>query len=119
VFTYSSRPGTAAARMKGHLPGEVKKGRSAQLREVFDELGRAYRQRFVGRTLRVLWESVTEVGQWGWGMQGHAGNFVRVTAQAPSPRWNMVDEVWLTGLAADGMAGEILGGVMVIASRSA
>jgi threonylcarbamoyladenosine tRNA methylthiotransferase MtaB len=109
VFTYSSRPGTAAARMKNHLPAEVKKGRSARLREVFDELGRAYRQRFIGRTLPVLWESVTELGQWGWGMQGHSGNFVRVTAQAPSPRWNMVDEVRVTGVTGEGMVGEILG----------
>jgi threonylcarbamoyladenosine tRNA methylthiotransferase MtaB len=108
VFTYSSRPGTAAARMKNHLPADVKKGRSAQLREVLDELGRAYRQRFIGRTVPVLWESVTELGQWGWGMQGHSGNFIRVTAQAPSPRWNMVDEVRLTGMAREGMAGEIV-----------
>jgi threonylcarbamoyladenosine tRNA methylthiotransferase MtaB len=109
VFTYSSRPGTAAARMKNHLPAEVKKRRSARLREIFDELGLAYRQRFIGRTLPVLWESVTELGQWGWGMQGHSGNFVRVTAQAPSPRWNMVDEVRVTGVTAEGMMGEILG----------
>jgi threonylcarbamoyladenosine tRNA methylthiotransferase MtaB len=109
VFTYSSRPGTAAARMKNHLPAEVKKARSAELRGVFDELGRDYRQRFIGRTLSVLWESVTELGEWGWEMQGHAGNFIRVTARAASPRWNRVDEVRLAGATGDGMIGEILG----------
>jgi threonylcarbamoyladenosine tRNA methylthiotransferase MtaB len=107
VFTYSPRPGTAAARMKNHLPLNLKKQRSAQLREAFDETGESYRRKFIGRTLPVLWESVTELGQWGWQMEGHSGNFIRVTAHAPSPRWNMVDEVRLTGLSEEGLRGEI------------
>ncbi|WP_027180180.1 tRNA (N(6)-L-threonylcarbamoyladenosine(37)-C(2))-methylthiotransferase MtaB [Maridesulfovibrio bastinii] len=34
VFPYSLRPGTAAAKMPGHLPDKIKKARAAQLREV-------------------------------------------------------------------------------------
>jgi len=107
VFTYSSRPGTAAARMKGQLPPSLMKQRSAQLREAFNEMGRTHRRRFIGRTLPVLWESVTELGEWGWQMEGHSANFIRVTAHAPSPRWNTVDEVRLTGMSEEGMRGEI------------
>ncbi len=49
VFTYSSRPGTPAARMKNHLPPEVKKARSAQLRALFGELSEAYCRAFWAR----------------------------------------------------------------------
>jgi threonylcarbamoyladenosine tRNA methylthiotransferase MtaB len=107
VFTYSSRPGTPAARMKNHVPTNVKKARNAQLRAAFSEMGETYRRQFIGQMQQVLWESVTELGEWGWQMEGLTGNYIRVTAYAPSPRWNMVDKVKLTGLSADGLKGEI------------
>lgn len=107
VFAYSPRPGTAAARMKNHLASEVKKERADRLRKIFAELGAAYRHTFVGRTLPVLWESATELSEWGWQMQGHTANFIRVRAQAPSPRWNQIDEVTLTGELPSIMSGEL------------
>jgi threonylcarbamoyladenosine tRNA methylthiotransferase MtaB len=107
VFTYSSRPGTPAARMKNHVPTNVKKARNAQLRAAFSEMGETYRRQFIGQMQQVLWESVTELGEWGWQMEGLTGNYIRVTAYAPLPRWNMVDKVKLTGLSADGLKGEI------------
>jgi tRNA A37 methylthiotransferase MiaB len=108
VFTYSSRPGTPAARMKNHLPGDIKKARSAQLRALFNELAETYRTQFIGETLPVLWESTTELDEWGWQMEGLTGNYLRVSAHAPSPRWNMVDRVRLTALTPDGLRGEIV-----------
>lgn len=108
VFTYSSRPGTPAARMKDHLPGEVKKNRSAQLRALFGELSESYRRQFLGQTLPVLWESTSELDEWGWQMEGLTDNYIRVTAHAPSPRWNMVDRARLTDLTPDGLRGEIV-----------
>jgi threonylcarbamoyladenosine tRNA methylthiotransferase MtaB len=41
VFTYSPRPATAAARMKGQIRPEVRKKRNAILREAFEESARA------------------------------------------------------------------------------
>lgn len=108
VFTYSSRPGTPAARMKNHLPGDIKKSRSAQLRALFSELSETYRQQFIGQTLPVLWESTSELDEWGWQMEGLTGNYIRVNAYAPSPRWNVVDRVKLTTLTPDGLRGEIV-----------
>ncbi len=109
VFTYSSRPGTPAARMKNHLPGEVKKARSLQLRTLFSELSAAYRQKFIGQTLPVLWESTSELNKRGWQMEGLTGNYIRVSAQAPSPRWNVIDRVKLTALTPSGLRGELIG----------
>jgi threonylcarbamoyladenosine tRNA methylthiotransferase MtaB len=107
VFTYSPRPGTAAAKMKGQTRPEVRKKRNAMLREALEESARAYRQKFVGRRASVLWESVSELDEWGWQMEGWTENYLRVRAAASSPRWNEVDEVNLTEAAGDILRGVI------------
>ncbi len=93
VFTYSPRPGTGAARMKGQVKPEVRKERNHSLHDALEESARAYRQKFMGRTLSVLWESTSEMGEWGWRMEGLTGNYLRVNAFALSPRWNEIDHV--------------------------
>jgi threonylcarbamoyladenosine tRNA methylthiotransferase MtaB len=93
VFTYSPRPGTGAARMKGQIRPELRKKRNHILHAALDESAKAYRQNFVGRTLSVLWESTSEMGEWGWRMEGLTGNYLRVNAFALSPRWNEIDPV--------------------------
>ena len=56
----------------------------------------------------VLWEASSELTAAGWKIEGLSGNYIRVTTIAPEPRWNQVDNVRLTGLDGDGMAGELL-----------
>jgi len=107
VFTYSARPGTPAARMKNHVPRDIRKRRNAILRAAFAESGQAYRQKFIGGTASVLWESASELTDAGWKMEGLSGNYIRVTAIAPEARWNRVDSVRLVGLEGDGMKGKI------------
>jgi len=107
VFTYSPRPGTAAAKMRGQIRPEVGKKRNAILREAFEESSKIYRQKFVGQRLSVLWESVTELDDWGWQMEGWTENYLRVRAAASSPRWNEVDEVELTEVLGDLLRGVI------------
>ena len=41
-------------------------------------------------------------------MEGHAENYLRVNAFAPSPRWNEIDRVLLHDINADKMHGKIL-----------
>jgi threonylcarbamoyladenosine tRNA methylthiotransferase MtaB len=93
VFSYSARPGTGAARMKGQVKPELRKMRNRILQEAIEESARSYRETFIGQTMSVLWESTTEYGEYGWRMEGWSGNYLRVSATAPSPRWNEVDEV--------------------------
>lgn len=95
VFSYSARPGTGAARMKGQVKPELRKKRNRILQEAIEESAKSYRERFIGQTMSVLWESTTEYGEYGWRMEGWSGNYLRVSATAPSPRWNEVDEVML------------------------
>jgi threonylcarbamoyladenosine tRNA methylthiotransferase MtaB len=107
VFTYSPRPGTAAAHMPNQVVHEIRRERNAILHTVFDESAAVYRAQFVGRTLPVLWEASAERNAQGWCMEGLTGNYVRVTAVAPEPRWNSIDDVRLIKLTADGMRGNI------------
>ena len=93
VFTYSARPGTGAARMKGQVRPELRKKRNHILHDALEESAKSYRQLFVGRTMPVLWESTSEMGEWGWRMEGLTGNYLRVNAFALSPRWNEIDSV--------------------------
>jgi threonylcarbamoyladenosine tRNA methylthiotransferase MtaB len=107
VFTYSARPGTGAARMKGQVKPELRKTRNHILQGALAESAKSYRERFVGRKMSVLWESTSAMGEWGWKMEGWTGNYLRVNAFAPSPRWNEVDFVLLNDVEGDRMKGVI------------
>jgi threonylcarbamoyladenosine tRNA methylthiotransferase MtaB len=93
VFTYSPRPGTGAAKMRGQIKPQLRKRRNHILQDALEESAKLYRQKFVGQTMSVLWESTSKMGEWGWQMEGLTGNYLRVTALAPLPRWNQIDYV--------------------------
>ncbi len=107
VFTYSPRPGTAAARMPGQVPMPVRKARNAEMRAVFEASAAAYRQQFIGKTLDVLWESAVPLDG-GWQLTGLTDNYLRVTAAAPENLWNRISPVHLTGAENGRMTGEML-----------
>ena len=107
VFNYSARPGTPAARLSRQVPLAVRRERSTRLREVFEAAARAYRERFLGRTLPVLWEATDQLSDRGWRLEGLTDNYLRVTAFAPQPLWNVISPVEITGLEADGLSGVI------------
>jgi threonylcarbamoyladenosine tRNA methylthiotransferase MtaB len=72
------------------------------------ESAAAYRARFIGRVLPVLWESAVALGPDGWQMGGLTDNYLRVHATAPQRLWNQITLVRMTGLAKEGLAGEIV-----------
>ena len=74
VFPYSRRPGTAAAAMPGHLPGNVKRVRAERLRRLGEEKLAAFAARFVSRELEV----VVEGGGKGGMLKGLTGNYLEV-----------------------------------------
>lgn len=108
VFTYSPRPGTGAARMKGQIKPEVRRKRNHILHNALEESANSYREKFVGKKMSVLWESTSEMGERGWQMEGLSENYLRVTAPAPSPRWNTIDEILLNKASDHGLKGEIV-----------
>ena len=54
VFSYSSRPGTAAAKLPDHLPPTVVKNRARELRALGERKSSAFRREHIGSELRVL-----------------------------------------------------------------
>lgn len=108
VFTYSARPGTGAARLPAQVPMAVRKERSHRLHAALEESARRYRRAFLGKRLPVLWESVSELGEYGWKMEGLTGNYLRVSAASLSPRWNEIDQVRLEEEVPGGLRGIIL-----------
>ncbi len=107
AFTYSPRPGTAAARLKDQVPAQLRHERNRTYRSLFDEGAAAYRRQFVGQAAEVLWQSTTQNGESGWQLEGLTDNYIRVTAWAPAPRWNVIDQVEVTGVSPDGLSGVI------------
>lgn len=107
VFTYSARPGTAAASMATQVPHTIRKERNAQMRMALAESARTYQAAFVGQVLPVLWESASALGPDGWEMSGLTGNYLRVKAQAPKKLWNQITPVRLLGHNEKGIYGHI------------
>jgi threonylcarbamoyladenosine tRNA methylthiotransferase MtaB len=109
VFTYSARPGTPAARMHSQVRHEIRKERNAVLRAVLEDSAKAYRSGFLHFRLPVLWEASGQLTEAGWTLEGLTDNYLRVTAVAPAPRANLIDNVQLVSIEGDGMKGIITG----------
>ncbi len=73
VFPYSERKGTAASRMSGKVAPAVKKARAHELLALSDELRDAYISRFVGSTVKVLFEEEINGA-----FEGYTERYVRV-----------------------------------------
>lgn len=106
VFRYSARPDTAAARMAGQVPDEVKRDRSARMLALSDEGGRRFYARFVGRVMPVLWEQVAGASPEGFRNAGLTDNYLRVALDAPDVLTNQIVPVRLARLGDQALVGE-------------
>jgi threonylcarbamoyladenosine tRNA methylthiotransferase MtaB len=104
VFRYSKRPGTAAARLPNHVADDVKKARSDELQAIGQEGRRRYAERFIGRTVPVLWEAVSGATENGFINSGYAGNYIRVVYIVPEVLTNRITDARL--VAYDSQRGE-------------
>jgi threonylcarbamoyladenosine tRNA methylthiotransferase MtaB len=100
AFPYSRRPHTAAALMGDQLPPEVRRDRLARLLDVGRESSLAFRRRFIGRTLDVLWEDKVN-GSW----RGLTGNYMRVHSASDSDLTNRLSRVRLIGVEGEQVIG--------------
>ena len=108
VFHYSTRPGTPAECMKGQVPCELARERSTTLRSSLAESAQAYRRKFLGRTMPVLWEAHSTRTDTGWQLEGLTDNYIRVMAACSEPKWNCIDNVRLIKEGPEYLMGEIL-----------
>ncbi len=99
VFAYSKRPGTAASRLAPAVPAATVASRRRTLAGLSRAKRMASYQRYVGRTVDVLFETRDETGRW----TGLTGNYVRVGVSAISDLANRIVPVVVEGTM-DGLA---------------
>ena len=92
IFVYSPRQGTAAARMKGRVPGPVARQRSRELHAIAAASRRAALERHLGSSRPVLWE----------GTQGYTDNYLRVETAGGADLDNQITGAALVGISDDG-----------------
>jgi len=102
VFPYSVRPRTSAAHFDGHVPFGTRKRRVQRLLAKAPALRHAYRERFLGSTLDVVWEEEAE-GLW----RGCTDNYLRVYVKSDTITAGTVAAVRLLDAYRDGVVGEI------------
>ncbi|MFT5393785.1 MAG: threonylcarbamoyladenosine tRNA methylthiotransferase MtaB, partial [Gammaproteobacteria bacterium] len=103
-FTYSSRPGSAAADFVDHVAGDIKKRRTRALKRLSGEKSAAARVAHVGTSVKVLPE-VDVVGNnppddvtGMWHGNGWTDNYLKVELVSTVPLVNQLTEVCLTGV---------------------
>jgi threonylcarbamoyladenosine tRNA methylthiotransferase MtaB len=102
VFTYSPRPGTPAATMPDLSP-QIKKTRSSQMLGLAKELSNHFRNRYIGRTMLVLWE-----GKTGRYYEGFTDNYIRAFTESERNLTNTILPVELTANYRNGLMGRLV-----------
>ncbi len=107
IFPFSERPGTAAAKLPGKVPEQVKRYRRDQMLKLAKLSAERFHQSFLGRKLEVLWEGQKD-GLW----FGYTDNYLRVFSQSERDLRNLVLPAKLVGEfkpqgLTEGLVGEI------------
>jgi threonylcarbamoyladenosine tRNA methylthiotransferase MtaB len=89
VFPYSPRSGTEAAHMPRPVSAATRRQRTERMLALAAESAEAFRRRFSGRILPVLWERRTADGRW----TGLTGNYIRLFTQSDEDLGNRVTMV--------------------------
>ena len=100
VFPYSRRDHTAAAQMSGHLENKIKKERASRLANLSKQLYTAYKQKFIGKEVSVIFEKEKD-GK----LIGHSSEYLEVEAAVPACWLHEMHTVRITSLKGDVLCG--------------
>ncbi len=103
VFPFSPRAGTSAALMLRKVDERVKCQRGERMLKLGREGSQSFRKRFLGRTMKVLWESRVGGGVW----SGFTDNYIRVFASSTEVLSNRLVAVRLVGEHSQGLWGRL------------
>ncbi len=107
TFTYSERPGTAAASMPNQVQNGLRKIRNRQMRELVEKSAADYRRRFLNSEFEVLWESEEATDSLSFLSAGLTDNYLRVETESPVSLWNQFQPAKLVALSPKGLRGQI------------
>ncbi len=102
AFPYSRRPGTAANLMRDQVPVAIRRRRLERLLSLAEASAAAFRRRYLGRVMPVLWEQERR-GRW----QGLTPNYLRVYTRADGDLTNILLPTRLLALQDGGLKGEV------------
>lgn len=106
VFPYSSRPGTRAAGMPGHVPDRVVTGRAAQLRSIAKRKKALFLERFSGREVDVLIQGYNDKS----GLcKGLSRNYISVSCPGVRPLINEEVTIQITSCNGEACSGQLTG----------
>ena len=103
VFPFSSRPGTKAASMPGHLQGRVVTERAAVLRKLGEEKWSVYERSFIGKELELLFMHPIGNGAF----RGLSRNYLDVHVESDRALENSVQLITVTGVVDGRITGRI------------
>ncbi|MDD5127906.1 MAG: tRNA (N(6)-L-threonylcarbamoyladenosine(37)-C(2))-methylthiotransferase MtaB [Dehalococcoidales bacterium] len=92
VFPFSPRAGTAAALMTEAVNESIKRQRNEKMLALAELSAAAFRQKFTGQTLAVLWEKRSAGGVW----SGFTDNYLKVYLKSSDDLANKLVRVKLT-----------------------
>jgi len=101
VFSYSPRQGTQAAQLPQQVGDKIKKQRSQKMLALAKESAQNFSQRFLGKTMPVLWEKQCD-GVW----SGLTDNYIKVYTRSSNDLTNKLLPVKLVEVGEDGVWGE-------------
>jgi threonylcarbamoyladenosine tRNA methylthiotransferase MtaB len=104
VFTYSKRPGTAAARMINEVPAQIARRRAQTLAELSRQKRLAYAERWVGAPVSVLFER----GQLEGMRLGTTAHYLKVAVPLDAEPANQPHLVRITGVSDRWAVGQLL-----------
>lgn len=107
VFTFSRRPGTAAEKMDGQIPKQIRKQRTRKLIDLGRQLGLEFHKSNEGRMLSVLWERAETSDTNGHLWLGYSENFIRVRVTSTVDLSNQITQTYVTGASPEGLSGVI------------
>jgi threonylcarbamoyladenosine tRNA methylthiotransferase MtaB len=111
VFPYSSRRRTTASKLPGHVDPLEKHRRTEVMLELAARSARLFRERFLGRTLTVLYEGSIATSGDAPTWTGLTDNYLRVRVRSDAPLTNLVVATRLDGVGDDALEGTLVGPV--------
>ncbi len=99
VFTYSERPNTQAAEMKGVVPINERRRRNKMLRILSDRKKMQFYEQHIGTTRKVLFEASKKENK----MSGYTDNYIRIETSIDNSILNTIGEVHLNNILESGL----------------
>lgn len=100
TFKYSKRKGTVAEKMPNQILPDVQEQRSKIIMKLSDEMQNEYNQKYLGKTVKVLFEE--KEGEY---YKGHTTNYMMIYMRSEEKRENEIKDIYIDKIENDRIIG--------------